>query len=80
MGFDGWVWPFWGMMGGGLLMIIFWGGIIGLIIWAIVRATQPQQPPGPQSSPQTPLEIAKRRYASGEISREEFEQLKRDLS
>ena len=26
-----------------------------------------------------PLEIARRRYASGEISRQEFEQIKRDL-
>ena len=26
-----------------------------------------------------PLEIARRRYASGEITREEFEQIKRDL-
>jgi uncharacterized membrane protein len=29
--------------------------------------------------PRTPLEIARERYASGEISRDEFEQMKRDL-
>ncbi len=28
---------------------------------------------------QEPLEIARRRYASGEISRQEFEQIKQDL-
>ena len=29
---------------------------------------------------ETPIEILKKRYAKGEISREEFEQMKRDLA
>ena len=32
-----------------------------------------------ESKKEKPLEIARRRYASGEISRHEFEQIKRDL-
>lgn len=32
-----------------------------------------------ESKKENPLEIARRRYASGEISRQEFEQIKRDL-
>jgi len=34
---------------------------------------------GTDRSPADPLEIAKRRYASGEITRTQYEQLRRDL-
>ncbi len=34
----------------------------------------------PETPPETPLEILKKRYARGEISKEEYEQMKRDLS
>ncbi len=68
----GWGW----MVIGWLLMIAFWGGIIALIVWAVRRATDR----GPVEHKRSPLDIAKERYARGEISREEFEQLKKDLS
>ncbi len=29
---------------------------------------------------ETPIEVLKRRYASGEVSKEQFEQMKRDLA
>lgn len=32
-----------------------------------------------EASRETPLEILKRRYAKGEISREQFEEMKKDL-
>jgi uncharacterized membrane protein len=52
-------------------------GIIGVVIWLVVR-TQGQH--GVRSGQEeTPLEIVRRRYARGEVSREEFENLKRDL-
>ena len=50
--------------------------IIALVAWLIVRWTRS----GQQAALQTPLEIAKTRYAKGEITREEFDQLKKDLS
>lgn len=54
-------------------MVIFWGGIIALIVWAIRRFT------GGRGGVEHPIDIARTRYAKGEISREEFERLRRDL-
>ena len=66
----------WRMAFGGLWMLIFWGGLIALIVWGITKLSRRNG-----SSPkQDPLDIAKERYARGEISREEFEKLKKDLS
>ena len=57
-------------------MIVFWGGLIALIVWGITKLSG-----GGGSTPkQDPLNVAKERYAKGEISREEFEQLKKELS
>lgn len=74
-----WFWPNWGWWGiglGMLIMVVFWGGLIALVTWVIVKLVRS----GQQPSSQTPLEIAKARYAKGEISKEEFEQIKEELS
>ena len=66
------------MMGIGL---VFWlliiAGIVVLVVWAVRTASGR----GTGSTPQgvDALEIARRRYASGEISKEQFEQLKKDF-
>ena len=61
---------------GGLWMLIFWGGLIALVIWGITRIARRND-----SAPKrNPLDVAKGRYARGEVSREEFEQIKKDLS
>ena len=74
-------WPFGsiGWLGTGLgvlIMIIIWAGLIALIIWIILKLSHSAQ----SSSSETPLDIAKARYARGEISKKEFEQIKKDLS
>ncbi len=73
----------WWMLWGGLMMILFWGAIIALIVWAIQSVTRREsgqtQAPHTSASARTPLDIVKERYARGEVSREEFEQIKRDL-
>lgn len=69
---DGWGW---GMVFGGIWMILFWGSVIALIIWGVNRWTKR----GGSASKQTPLEIARERYARGEITKEQYEQIKKDL-
>jgi len=68
----------WWMVFGGIMMLLFWGGIIALIVWAISRLTRG----GGSTSADTrhsALDIAKERYARGEITREQLEQIKKDL-
>ena len=65
----------WWMAFGGVWMVVFWGGLIALIVWGITKITEG----GGSTTKQKPMDVAKERYAKGEISREEFEQLKKDL-
>ena len=57
-------------------MLIFGTGFIALIIWAIMKLGRC----GDSATRSNALEIARERYAKGEISKEEFEQIKKDLS
>ena len=66
----------WWMAFGGLWMLVFWGGLIALIVWGITKLVRRSDTP----TKQNPLDMAKERYAKGEISREEFEQIKKELS
>ena len=65
----------WWMLFGGAWMFIFWGGLIALVIWGVIKLTKKSD----STTKHAPLDIAKERYAKGEISREDFEQLKKDL-
>lgn len=53
--------------------------IVGVIAYALGWRPQFNQT-GPAPTSQTPAEILKARYASGEITREEYEQTRRDLA
>ena len=72
-----------GMMGGyGVMFLgpIFFIVILGLIIWAVVAAVQkPGVPDSTIHKADSPIDILKRRYAQGEIDKEEFEMKKKDL-
>jgi putative membrane protein len=65
---------------GGGFMMIFWVLLIGLIIWGVVRLSSRGGYVSGQNHASNALNIAKERYARGEITKEEFEQLKRTLS
>ncbi len=65
----------WWMVFGSVGMVIFWGGLVALTIWGITKLNRRNDSP-PRHDP---LDIARERYARGEISKKEFEQLKKDL-
>jgi uncharacterized membrane protein len=67
----------WWMALVGILCIAFWGGLIWLAVWGINKATGHGNTIASISSP---LEIAKGRYARSEMTREQFEQMKKDLN
>ena len=67
----------WGGMWFGWL---FWIVLVGLIVWAVVALSRRGRPPVSQQNPdEDALDILKKRYAAGEISKEEFEEKKKDL-
>ena len=70
----------WWMLFGGVWMMLFWAAVIGLVVWLVIRLTRRRGPNERGNGRRTPLEIARERYARGEISREEFEQIRKDLS
>ncbi len=65
------------------MMVLFWGGIIAFVVWtlqSLARWDTGQMQPSPSSPPRAnPLEIAKERYARGDVGRDQFEQIKKDL-
>lgn len=65
-----------GMEGWWILGIIFWVallvGIVLLVVWLVKTVSG-------RGRQESALDILKRRYARGEITKEEFEEKKRDL-
>lgn len=89
--FMGGMFPFGGMMGGWagpgfagswglwwLFPLVFWGAIITGIVFLVRAAGQGNGRTQSQAG-ETAQDILKKRYARGEITREEFEGMKRDL-
>ena len=69
-----WIWGL-GMGLGGLMMIIFWGLVIAGIVLLVRHVTRGDS----VSAGASPIDVLKRRYAAGEITREQYDQMKRDL-
>jgi len=65
----------WWMVASGILSLAFLVALILLIVWGVKQVTGRSQ-----GDRKRALDIAKERYARSEISREEFERLKKDLS
>lgn len=82
-GFGGFGWI--GMLGGGLMMLLFWGGLAALVFFAVRSFAQPRASQGgsvstlARTSDGNALEIVKARYAQGELTKEEYDNLRKDL-
>ncbi len=79
---DCWFLGGWGPMmhfgyGGGFMWFIFLI-LVGVVVYLLLR----RETPGPSGGVrrETPLDILKRRYAQGKITKEEFERMRQDLS
>lgn len=68
--------------GGSLLMILFWGlallGVIFLVRWLLAGGSRSRSSAEAPHT-ETAVEILKKRYARGEITREEYQQMKAEL-
>jgi uncharacterized membrane protein len=73
----------WGMgLLGGLGMLLFWALIIGLVAWLVVTLSRLSQSRASTRStqPDSALETLRRRLANGDITPQEFDELRQKLS
>ena len=73
--FHNWFW------GGGMWFgWIFWVVLIGVIVWLLINQSNRYKYVD-RINPhlESPLDILKKRYARGEISKEQFEEMKKDI-
>ena len=71
--YDGSWWGF-----GMVFMVLFWGVVIGAIVWGVARLThRPQDTPPPYA--ESPRQILDRRFASGELTEEQYASARRAL-
>ncbi len=58
-------------------MMFGWVIVLGLIGWGIYALVKHSSP---ASTGRRPVEVARERYARGEITRDEFERIKKDIA
>lgn len=76
----GWWGPGYGMGGWGFLWGLLWFALIAWGIYTLVRiASQGGFTGGSSSKQDAALELLRKRYARGEIDKETYERMKRDL-
>ena len=66
----------WGMGFGWIFMVVFWALVILNVFYLVQMTVKGGERTGQK---ETPLEIPKKVYAKGEITKEEFERIKDDL-
>lgn len=68
---DGWGWL------AIIIPAIFWLGLLALLFWAATRLIASRRPMAPASEA---LSIIEARYARGDITKAQYDEMKRDLS
>ena len=63
--------------GGGFMWILFLV-VIGILAYIVIQNVKKKG--GAEAPGETPLDILKKRYVRGEITKEEFDRMKRELS
>ncbi len=73
--FHNWMW------GGGIWFgWVVWLFLIAIIIWLLIsQSNRYRDQLRMNQHPESPIDIIKKRYARGEITKEQFEQMKKDL-
>ena len=67
----GWFWM--------VIMMIAGAILVAVVIYLLAKSFYHRGPDGNVTGSESPLDIVKRRYASGELDSEEFEKIKRDI-
>lgn len=82
----GWWHHGWGLGGwesmliGGLIMLLFWGGLLTLLFFVVRAAVRSSNGrPGAGNSSDAAIRILDQRYAKGEIDAEEYRRMKDEL-
>lgn len=63
----------WMMVVGMVVMLVFWGGLAALVVWAVSELVRRR------GHDESANEILKRRLAAGQISPEDYERTRRTL-
>lgn len=69
----------WGAGFGWIFMLLFWGLVIWAIIYLAQNISRSNRREYGDKYDDRAISIIKERYAKGEISKEEFERMKKDL-
>ena len=61
-------------------MVLFWGGLIFLAVLLVKTLFQSGTSKKTRPAEQTPIDVLNLRYSRGEITREQYDQIRNDLA
>lgn len=67
---DGWNVNGWDFVWMSLMMLVFWGGLAAIVVFLVRSGRDRDQ----KKDGEDAIDVLRRRYAAGEISREEFDE------